>query len=48
MTQMITARYDLAKTVEAIAATRERSHGKLNFRVTKQVSSFGIYVIQYR
>ncbi len=32
MTQMITARYDLAKTVEAIAASGERSHGKITVK----------------
>jgi threonine dehydrogenase-like Zn-dependent dehydrogenase len=32
MTQMITARYDLPKTVEAIAASGERSHGKITVK----------------
>src|SRR5512142_605101 len=32
MTQMITARYDLAQTVEAIAASGERSHGKITVK----------------
>ncbi len=32
MTQMITARYDLAKTVEAIAASGERAHGKITVK----------------
>jgi len=32
MTQMITARYDLAKTVDAIAASGERSHGKITVK----------------
>lgn len=32
MTQMITARYDLAKTVEAIAASGERFHGKITVK----------------
>ncbi len=32
MTQMITARYELAKAVEAIAASGERSHGKITIK----------------
>ena len=32
MTQMITARYDLPKTVEAIAASGERKHGKITVK----------------
>lgn len=32
MTQMITARYDLPKTVEAIAASGERFHGKITVK----------------
>ncbi|MBI4789122.1 MAG: alcohol dehydrogenase catalytic domain-containing protein [Chloroflexi bacterium] len=32
MTQMITARYDLAKTVDAIAASGERFHGKITVK----------------
>lgn len=32
MTQMITARYDLPKTVEAIAASGERYHGKITVK----------------
>jgi threonine dehydrogenase-like Zn-dependent dehydrogenase len=32
MTQMITAHYDLAKTVEAIAASGERFHGKITVK----------------
>ncbi len=32
MTQIITARYDLGKTVEAIGASRERGHGKITVK----------------